>query len=114
MRFEEEIDYVYLKQGIPDWSVVDLDQIYEVAHKNEAGLQFADCVAGAFFEAVSLDGKTQCNTEFASALFERLYRSPRGKVIGYGVKVMPQFKRMRLQPQQRILFEKLGHSASGW
>jgi hypothetical protein len=114
LRFENEIGHVRLDHGMLDWSVVDLKQIRDVAHKNDAGLQLADCSAGAFYQAVSLDGQRQCQTDYATALIPRLYRSPRGRILGYGVKVMPQFRLMKLLPQQRAIFEALGFPPSGW
>ena len=103
-----------LRDGDLKWSVVDLQLIRAVAHLNEAGLQLADIVAGAFYEAVCMDGKRPCNPDGARLLIPRLYRGERGHALGYGVKPMPDPIKMRLQPQQRVLFESLGFPREKW
>ena len=84
--------------------------IYEVAHKNEAGLQLSDVVAGALYQAVTLTAKNECDPQYARALIPRLYRSRRGWIPGYGVKVMPHLPRAKLAPQQNVM--SIEHHAS--
>ena len=114
IRFQSEAGSLYLREGDLKWSVVDLQLIRAVAHLNEAGLQLADIVAGAFYEAVCMDGKRPCNPDGARLLIPRLYRGERGHALGYGVKPMPDPIKMRLQPQQRVLFESLGFPREKW
>jgi len=105
---------LYLTAGILRWEVVDLKQIYAIAHKNEAGLQLADVVAGAFFEAVSMEGSKLPCADYAELLLPRIYRGPGGQYIGYGIKPMPRLPRMNLRTPQRRIFELAGFSANRW
>lgn len=114
IRFQTEAGNLYLTAGTPAWETIDLDQIYVAAHKNEAGVQLADVVAGAFYQAVSLDGKAPCRNEFAKILVPRLYRGRRGLILGNGVKPMPNLQQMKLEPAQRHIFECVGFPASRW
>jgi hypothetical protein len=94
--------------------VVDLKLVYDIAHKNEAGVQLADVVAGAFYEAVSMERKDPPNSSYAKLLIPRLYRGPRGLILDHGVKVMPQLQRARLLPEQRGIFEAVGFPREKW
>lgn len=112
LRFEAEIGHLYLPGEIA-WSVVDLDQIRAIAHKNEAGLQLADVAAGAFYDSVCMDRVRPCDPSFAKLLIPRLYQK-RGVILGYGIKPMPQLSRMRLRLPQREIFEALGFDPRRW
>jgi hypothetical protein len=69
LRFQSEIGHLYLSDGDLAWPVIDLALIRAIAHKNEAGLQLADVVAGAFYEAVCVDGQRVCEPSRAELLF---------------------------------------------
>jgi Protein of unknown function (DUF3800) len=114
IRFQTEAGNLYLKTGKLDWSVVDLRSIYVMAHANEAGLQFADVVAGAFYQSVTLDGKRPCRAEYAKILVPRLYRGPRAAIINFGLKPMPKLQHMKLEPRQREIFDHVGFPQGGW
>lgn len=113
LKLETETDNLKLP-GIVHWVVVDLKQIFPIAHKNEAGLQLADIVAGAFYEAVCMDGVRPCNPAFAELLIPRLYRSKRGVILGYGLKPMPHLAKMALRLPQRRIFEAAGYEQWRW
>ena len=113
LRLETETGHLFLPGEIA-WPVIDLDQIRAVAHKNEAGVQLADVVAGAFYDAVCMERRAPCDPQFAKLLIPRLYRSKRKVILGYGVKPMPQLARMGLVPEQRAIFEALGYSRERW
>ena len=98
------------------YQALDLDPlalIRAIAHKNEAGLQLADVVAGAFYEAVCVDGQRVCEPSRAELLFPRLYRGARGQILGYGVKPMPMPWKMQLTLEQRAFFESPGFPGKG-
>ena len=114
IRAQTEEGSLYLKTGNLDWSVIDLDQIYVAAHKNEVGVQLADVVAGAFYQAVSVDGKRPCDTQFAELLLPRMYRGRSGLILGNGVKPMPGVPKMNLLPEQRRIFEIVGFRLEKW
>ena len=114
IRFQSEVGSLYLKEGDLAWSVVDLKQIYDVAHKNETGVQLADVVAGAFFEAVCIERKAPPDPTYAKILLPRFYRGPNGVILEHGIKPMPQLRRAALLPSQREIFEAVGYPKKGW
>lgn len=104
----------YLKDGNLRWEVVDLKQIHAVDHKSEAGLQFADIVAGAFYQAVTIEGARLCDHRYAYLLAPRMYRGPKGRVLGLGIKYMPNLRKMKLREEQKALFRSYGATAEWW
>lgn len=75
---------LHLKRGDLKWSVVDtMEEIRVFDATERAGLQLADVVAGAFFQAG--EGKH----DFAIALEQRMAANANGRVFDYGVKLMP-------------------------
>jgi hypothetical protein len=84
LRDQSKEGRLYLKRGDLKWSVVDpIDEIRVFDSAERAGLQLADVVAGAFFQAGV--GKH----DFAKALEQRMAANAAGKVFDYGVKLMP-------------------------
>jgi Protein of unknown function (DUF3800) len=84
LRMQSKADVLYLKEGDLKWSTVDpINEIRVFYPIERAGLQLADVVAGAFFQAVT--GKP----EFAMALEHRMAFNAAGDVFGYGLKLMP-------------------------
>jgi Protein of unknown function (DUF3800) len=115
LQHQSSIGQLHLKAGDLAWRVVDMKQIYDIAHKNEAGLQLADVAAGAFFEAVNLEPKNGPDPSYATLLLPRLYRQRRdGPILEYGLKSMPKLWEARLQPSQRAIFELAGFPKDRW
>ncbi|MDE1149130.1 MAG: DUF3800 domain-containing protein [Azospirillaceae bacterium] len=100
--------------GYIKWDVFDVEQIKVVSHKNEAGLQLADVVAGSFYEAVSVERQRGCFADHAKLIVPRLYRGKKGVIIGNGIKPMPALDKMGLLPQQREIFEFMGYARRKW
>lgn len=88
LRLQSAGDSLYLRQGDLDWSVVSTDLIEAYNHERKAGLQLADVVASAFYQAVSLrpDGTTR--PQYAELLRPRMALRD-GTHAGFGVKMMP-------------------------
>ena len=114
LRFESEIGSLKLTAGDLDWRVIDLEQVFAYDHRQLADLQIADAVAGSFFQAVSQDNGRTCDPSNAQLLEPRMYRGPRGAIIGNGVKPMPTLRAMKLSMEQRLLFEFYGYPTKGW
>lgn len=115
LRFETKIGHVHLKGGNLSWPMVDTKNLlYVMSHKNEVGLQLADAVAGAFYEAVSMERGRGCCADFAKLLLPRLYRERGGSILGAGLKPMPWPNRMRLLVPQREIFEAAGFQPELW
>lgn len=87
-----------------DWSVVDLTQITSHPNKMRAGLQLADVVASAFFQALEPNSSGNVTADYAKALRPRMAINNQGRMYGYSFKVMPKWAPARLPPQQREIF----------
>lgn len=103
-----------LTQGDIDWSVIDFEEVFVIDHKQRAGLQLADIVAGAFFQAVERNRPADCDSTFAKILKPRMARNRNGQFIDHGLKTMPDIWQMDLHPTQRELFEHYGYNKEGW
>ena len=99
------------------WSVIDWDEIRVLDHKERAGLQLSDVVAGAFYQAVEQNrggGEIECDPSHAKLLKPIIAARGNGWTIGYGLKTMPLPAAMKLTIPQRALFEFYGFSKYGW
>lgn len=99
------------------WSVIDWEEIRVLDHKERAGLQLADVVAGAFYQAVEQNrggGEIECDPSHAKLLKPIIAARPSGWTIGYGLKTMPIPAAMNLAISQRGLFEAFGFPKTGW
>lgn len=99
------------------WQVIDTNQIFDIPHSDLAGLQVADLIASAFYQAVNTSNPKFTN-EPALALAPRIARSGKSgiDIEHYGVTLFPtlgQLQKMNLQeltfnPCQIELFKKYG------
>ncbi|RJL08398.1 DUF3800 domain-containing protein [Paracoccus siganidrum] len=79
-----------------------------VPHYAEAGLQLADIVASAFYQAVE-SGSKRWSVESASALDPIMARGPNG-IVDVGLVLQPhKIDTIGLTEQQRIIFEHYGY-----
>ena len=70
------------------WEVLDVNNIAVEAHKKWAGLQIADCITSAFFQAVETNPYGNVETRYAEELRPRLIR--RGaNAVNHGVTPVP-------------------------
>jgi hypothetical protein len=95
---------LYLDKGDLNWSVIDTNLIEPHNHRLRAGLQLADTVASAFYQAVDVKSDGTCHPQFAKALTVRMARDEGGVIKNFGVKAMPSplWKAKLLQPQKEI------------
>ncbi|MGO4124712.1 DUF3800 domain-containing protein [Inquilinus sp. YAF38] len=96
------------------WPVIDFDEIFVLDHKARAGLQLADVVAGAFFQAVERNRPAECDPIYAKLLRPRMARDRYRRIMGYGIKTMPDLWEMQLALEQRPIFEHCGFLQKGW
>lgn len=84
------------------WPVVDVEQITSHPNRMRAGLQLADGVASAFYQALERGSDGTVKPQFAKMLLPRMCQRPGagGRRYGYGVKVMPTWIPTRLPPDQ--------------
>jgi hypothetical protein len=80
------------------WSVIDWEEIRVLDHKDRAGLQLADVIAGAFYQAVEMNrGEAkECDPSCAKLLKPLIAARSNGWTIGYGLKPMPIPEAMHL------------------
>ena len=99
-----------------DWSVIDFDEIYAHDHGDKAGLQLADVVAGAFFQAVELNrgGQVECDPSYAKLLKPLMNHNGKRWYLGFGVKPMPMLFEMELTDPQKQIFTIYGANAKSW
>lgn len=112
--WQSRFGMLYLKDFDLDWSFIDFDEILVLPHAQRAGLQLADLIAGAFFQAVERDRPDECDPECALLFKPILAKDKYKRFLGYGLKTMPDLHDMNLVPPQRELFERLGYNPEGW
>ena len=113
LREQSVLGTTFNKVGEIQWDVIDLDHFSAIDHKGEAGLQFADVVASAFYQAVALNRNGECSPEHAIMLMPRMY-TVRSEYLGFGVKPLPTPRMMGLALAQRRLFEAYGYPSNRW
>lgn len=114
LRRQSSVGMLVLDCGDLCWSVIDDDEIFAYSHKDRAGLQLADVVAGALFQAVERDRPSDCDSACAVALRPRFAKDKFSRVLGYGIKTMPDLHTMDLAIEQRAVFEAYGYAKGGW
>lgn len=114
LRFETEIGNIKINTRNLTWSVVDTSLIHYIAHRAEAGVQLADSVAGAFYEAVNVERKGAPDAQYARRLLPVCYCDPKGRRAYEGVTLFPSQRVAQLLPVQREIFEAAGYSKTRW
>jgi hypothetical protein len=109
---QSRLGKLHLSKGDLSWSVVDEEELLVLDSKERAGLQLSDLCAGAFFQA--LETKRNFSPEYAKLFKPRMGQDKRGRVIGFGLKTMPELYEMQLSAEQREIFEFYGYSPRGW
>jgi len=86
------------------WNVLDIDLIAVENHTKWAGLQIADCITSAFFNAVEPNIYGNYETGYALALRPNLIKR-NGIAIGRGVTPVPSLGHCALDDAQKAFFE---------
>jgi hypothetical protein len=109
-------DNLYLPWGDLEWDTMHPLLLSKDFHKNLAGLKLADTLASAFNRA--FDNKAvPCNPEYAKNLMPVMARYPNnanGRYSGYGVKLLPGWKRANMTNDQKAIFFHYGYPAQLW
>jgi hypothetical protein len=114
IKGQSQADALWIKEGDIVWPLINIEEIYSFDGRQRAGLQLADCVASAFYEAVSLNKSGQCSPEFAKLLKPRIWRN-NGTYIRNGLLVLPwKIRAANLEPAQREIFEFYGVDPREW
>lgn len=81
--------------------------------KNSPGLQIADIVASAFFDAVNESGGKACNASFALALEPRMAFERRNnlkRIADYGLVMLPTgLAQQKISNSQKVVFQHYGY-----
>jgi len=98
------------------WSVFDDEEVRVLDHVERAGLQLADVVAGAFYQAVELNrgGQADCDPSYAKLLKPLIHYKGFGWYLGVGLKPMPALHEMDLVEAQKAIFNHYGAKAAQW
>ncbi len=117
LKMRSRAGKLYLPMGDLCWEVMRRDFLEVIPHAECSGLQLADVVASAFYNACDVYSKRGCQPQFAMALKPRIGRVPdkgRGQIAGYGVKLMPSFGKARLRSEQQKIFRYFGYPKQWW
>lgn len=113
LEWQSQTNSMYLSLWDIRWSIIDHNEIHAHDHKSMAGLQLADVVASAFYQAVAETPKRPCEPEFARILHRTVAYKTKTAGSGnkyrrrfdYGVKLLPSLSRAELTPSQKEIFE---------
>jgi hypothetical protein len=100
LRDQSRLGMLHLDLYDLAWNVVDVVQMLIYPNRMRAGLQLADTVASAFFQAVERTAEGIVRPECAKLLEKTICRGPNGKRYGFGLKVMPTWIPSRLPADQ--------------
>jgi hypothetical protein len=116
LYWQRDSDELVLNYRQITWPVIDHDEIFVFDHVKYAGLQLADVIAGAFYQAVEQNrgGALACEPTCAKLLKPILYYKGWNWYLGNGVKAMPALHEMNLTEPQKALFNAYGAKARDW
>lgn len=107
LRLQSHTDSLYIPTGDIAWPVIDMTEIAAYHHGQRAGVQLADVVAGAFYQALGERDGPPGDCAYAKLLQPRL--AMRDDVCwGYGLKFMYKYPTADLADHQREIFEFYG------
>lgn len=117
LKLKSSGNALVLPLGDLEWSVMDRNFMFVAQPINEPGLQLADVVAGAFFKGCDVYDTKSCDPKFAELLRQRIARWPDtncGQISGYGIKLMPAWRKARLRQDQQKIFHSFGYPQQWW
>lgn len=114
LGFQQEGDKIYLKKREPVTKMLSTDLMADHPHYSRAGLQLADTVASAFYQAIDHLGRGEYNVEPAKALGPIMAKEA-GATRDFGVALFPTPAwRAELTPEQRAVFLHYGYDFGRW
>lgn len=104
----------FLNKRTVRWEVMHYDLLDNAPHDSNPGLQMADIVAAAFYQAVDILPPTIFDPRSAQLLSPRMARL-KGSVENYGLAFMPwKYYEAGLTPEQIDIFEFYGFNRSAF
>jgi hypothetical protein len=116
LYWQRDTDEMVLNYKQIAWSVIDHDEVFVYDHSKFAGLQLADVIAGAFYQAVEQNrgAIVQCDPACAKLLRPLVHYKGFAWYLGVGLKPMPALHEMNLADAQKELFNHYGARESSW
>jgi hypothetical protein len=103
IRGQSQAGDLYLRQGDIAWDVIDFDEVHVIDSVNSTGLQLADVICGAFFNAVNIGSRSN-DPSYAKILKPIMAKDLRGDRLYYSVKPMPKLASITLNASQTDFF----------
>lgn len=114
LRHQQQGGQIYLKKREPVTAMLDWDLMEAFPHEDRAGLQLADYVASAFYQAIDCLGPGEWNPEPAKSL-QPIMAKENGVQKDFGVALFPTPAwKAELAPDQRQIFEHYGYEFVRW
>jgi hypothetical protein len=117
LRDDSRANNLWLNAGDIAWPTIHPLLLEVWPHQSRAGLKLPDTVAGAFFQAADCLDSGPCNPSWAKLLSPRMARVPDitgGRVSGYGLKLLPGFRKAALTKEQESIFRFYGYPKQWW
>lgn len=114
LAFQQEGDKVFLQKRQPVRGMLRTDLMFDYPHDQRAGLQLADIVASAFYQAADASGPGEWSTDGAMALSPIMARE-NGVQRDFGVALFPTPDwKAALTDNQEQIFRAYGYDFIGW
>ena len=105
LKNQSRAQTTFLTKRTLKWEVIDRRLMEAIPHTQNAGLQLADIVASAFYQAVDTLSPAKWNPEYAKLLRPRI-ATEHGFYNDYGVAFQPSPPwKARLTAKQKLIFE---------
>ena len=114
LSFQQEGDKVFLQKRQPVRDLLSTDLMFDYPHEQRAGLQIADIVASAFYQAADVGGTGLWSIDGASALAPIMAKES-GIQRDFGVALFPTPDwKADLSEDQKQIFRVYGYDFLGW
>ncbi len=114
LRHQQQGGRIYLTRREPVTAMLAWDLMAAYPHETRAGLQLADFVASAFYQAIDCGGPGAWNIEPAKALAQIMPKEA-GATRDFGVALFPTPPwKADLSPDQKRIFEFYGYDFARW
>lgn len=114
LKFQQEGDKVVLQKRQPISNMLSTDLMFDFPHEQRAGLQLADIVASAFYQATDVHGPGEWSTDGAVALTPIMAKE-NGVQKDFGVALFPTPAwKADLSDDQKQIFRHYGYDFIGW
>ena len=114
LRHQQQGGKLYLTKREPDTELLDWQLMKAYPHKTRAGLQLADFVASAFYQAIDTTGEGKWDVEPAKTLYP-IMATENGSRRDFGVSLWPtKWWEADLTREQREIFRYYGYKFVRW